>query len=167
MFAVTLAPGAWTPLVAFAIAAASDYVDGPLARRAGGPTRYGVLLDAGADVAFVVTALAAGAAQGRIARAVPVAVVCAAAPYLVATARRTRVTGAPSPAYSAVGHAAGVCNYALVGVLAGSVALPAPWWTAVLAASSGIVLALNVTAVLMRLRAASRPRRSEASNPGR
>ncbi len=152
VFAWTLADGAWTPLVTFVLAAVSDYVDGPLARRAGGATRYGVLLDSGADIAFVLVALTAGAATGRLAWIVPVAVVCAATPYLMATFRRSRVERRPARAFSAVGHWAGICNYALVGLVAGSTALPGSAWPAILALGSTVVVALNLGALALRLR---------------
>ena len=152
VYARSLDDGCWYPLVAFAIAAASDYVDGPLARRAGTPSRYGALLDSLADIVFVVLATTAGAVTGRLSWAVPVAIVGAGTPYLVATLRRTRA-GAEAPrAFSAVGHAAGVCNYALAGLLAGSVALAGPQWPPVLASASAVVVALNVTALAQRFR---------------
>jgi phosphatidylglycerophosphate synthase len=143
----------WTPLVAFAIAAVSDYVDGPLARRAGAPSRYGALLDSVADVVFVLAATTAGAATGRLSWAVPVAIVASAAPYLAATLRRTRASAEAPRAFSAVGHAAGICNYALAGLLAGGVALPGPQWPPLLASASAVVIALNVAAVAQRVRA--------------
>jgi phosphatidylglycerophosphate synthase len=152
VFASALGQGGWTPVVAFALAAASDYVDGPLARRAGGPSAYGVLLDSGADIAFVLVALTAGVLDGRLSWTVPAAIACAAAPYLVATLRRSRREGHPARAYSRVGHWAGICNYALVGFLAGSVALPGSIWDALLPPGSAVVVALNLGAVAMRLR---------------
>jgi phosphatidylglycerophosphate synthase len=152
VFARTLADGSWTPLVAFALAATSDYVDGPLARRAGGASRYGVLLDSSADIVFVLVALSAGVVGGRLVWIVPVAVACAAAPYLAATLLRSRATGGPARAYSAVGHWAGICNYALAGLVAGSAALPGPVWPGMLLVGSAVVIALNLSAVGMRLR---------------
>jgi phosphatidylglycerophosphate synthase len=136
----------------FALATVSDLVDGPLARRAGGATTYGVLLDSGADVLFVLVASTTGVAVGRLSAIVPVAIACSSIPYLVATVRRSRATGGPTRAYSAIGHWAGICNYALVGLLAGSVALPAPAWAPVLALGTGVVVALNVAAVVLRFR---------------
>jgi CDP-diacylglycerol--glycerol-3-phosphate 3-phosphatidyltransferase len=152
VFAAALAPGTWTPLAAFAVAALSDYVDGPLARRAGGPTRDGVVLDSVADIVFVLVACGAGAAQGRLSWVVPLAIACAAMPYLVATLRQGQVARGPARAYSVVGHAAGVCNYALVGLLAGSMALPGAAWTTLVWLGSAVVVALNVAAVVGRLR---------------
>lgn len=152
MFAATLAAGSWTPLVAWALAAVADFVDGPLARRAGAPSAYGVLLDSGADIAFVVIALAAGAATGRLSWLVPAAIVCAATPYLVASLRGSRARDAPVRAFSRVGHWGGVCNYALAGLLAGSVALPGAIWSVLLPFGSGFVVVLNLAAVALRMR---------------
>jgi phosphatidylglycerophosphate synthase len=152
VFACALPGGGWTPLDVFGLATASDYVDGPLARRAGGPSAYGVLLDSGADIAFVLLALSSGVALGRLSWIVPLAIACSAGPYLVATLRRSRDVGAPVRAYSAVGHWAGVCNSALVGLLAGSVALPGAAWGALLPFGSAVVVALNVAAMALRAR---------------
>jgi len=151
VFARTLADGCWHPLIAFAVAAASDYVDGPIARRAG-PTRYGALVDSVADIVFVLVALLAGVATGRLSWTVPAAIVCSATPYLIAMIRQPPADDGTARAYSAVGHAAGVCNYALVGFLAGSVALPWPHWPSLLGAASAVVIALNLAALGQRFR---------------
>lgn len=152
IYARSLEDGGWWPLVAFALAAASDYVDGPLARRAGAPSRHGTLVDSVADVVFVLVGTTAGAVTGRLSWAVPVAIAGSATPYLVATLRRTRAHDDAPRAYSAVGHAAGVCNYALVGLLAGSVALPGTGWPPLLSSASAVVVALNATALVQRFR---------------
>jgi phosphatidylglycerophosphate synthase len=152
VYAASLDDGCKRPLVAFALAVLFDWVDGPIARRAGAETRHGALLDSGADIVFVLAATGAGAASGRLSWLVPIAIAAAATPYLVATLRRVRAHD-PSPrAYSAVGHAAGVCNYALAGLLAGSVALPLPSWPSLLTGASTVVVFLNLTAVAQRLR---------------
>ena len=152
VYATSLDDGCKRPLIAFALAVLFDWVDGPIARRAGAETRHGALLDSGADIVFVLVATGAGAATGRLSWLVPIGIAAAATPYLVATLRRTRAHD-PSPrAYSAVGHAAGVCNYALAGLLAGSAALPSPSWPSLLAGASAVVAFLNLTAVLQRLR---------------
>jgi phosphatidylglycerophosphate synthase len=147
---MALARGGWEALGLFALAAASDYLDGPLARRAGGASAYGTVLDNAADILFVLIATSAGAARGALATAVPVAIGCAAVAYALASIRRRR-SGEAARAYSAIGHAAGVCNYALVGLLAGSVALPGPAWPPILAAGGAVVVALNLGAVALRL----------------
>jgi phosphatidylglycerophosphate synthase len=151
VFPMALARGGWEALGLFALAAASDYLDGPLARRAGGGSTYGTLLDNVADIAFVLVATCAGVARGALAGAVPAAIACAAVAYALASIRRTRSAGEPARAYSVIGHAAGVCNYALVGLLAGNVALPGPAWHTILASGGALVVALNLGAVALRL----------------
>jgi len=163
VFARTLAEGGWSPVAVFALAAASDYVDGPIARRAGGATRYGVLLDSGADVAFVTIASSAGAVLGRLSWFVPVSILASAVPYLVATWRWGRAHEAPARAYSAVGHAAGVSNYVLAGLLAGSTAVPDGPWPVLLGLGSAVVVGLNLTAVAARLASRARARRPSGS----
>jgi len=55
-------------------------------------------------------------------------------------------------ARSALGHAAGVLNYALVGLLAGVAVLPGRAWAPLLGAGGWIVVGVNLAAVLSRLR---------------
>ncbi len=149
-FPFALAAGGWTSLGVFAVAATSDYLDGPLARRSGRSTPYGALLDGVADIVFVLTGTIAAAVGGRLSWLVPLAIAGSATAYLVASVRQSRTSGRPARAYSLAGHAAGVCNYALVGLVAGSVALPSVVWPALLAAGGAIVVALNVGALLLR-----------------
>jgi len=115
------------------------------------------LLDSTADIAFVLIALAAGVLTGRLSWAVPASIMCAAAPYLVTMIRQRSAAG--PTARSAIGHAAGVFNYALAGLLAGSVAFPWPGWPLLLELGSAVVIALNLGAVVQRLRQ-RRPRTS-------
>ena len=142
--------GGWLPLALFTVAAVTDYVDGPIARRAAHPTRHGGVLDNLADVAFVLGGTAAGVAAGLLPWMVPVSIVLSVGAYLVASLRLS--TGAPGPrlARSRIGHAAGVANYAIVGLTAGAVALPWGGWHGVLALASVGTVALNVSAVVMR-----------------
>jgi len=76
--AAGLLPGAllrpacrWLPAALFAVAAATDFFDGVLARRGGGPTRHGAVLDNLADIAFVLAGTITGAALGLVPSAVP------------------------------------------------------------------------------------------------
>ena len=100
----------------------------------------------------MLLALSSGALAGRLSWIAPLAVACSATPYLVATLRRSRVEGGPVRAYSAIGHWAGICNYALAGLLAGSVALPDARWPMLLGLGSVVVVVLNLGAVALRLR---------------
>lgn len=139
--------GSWTPLILFAAAAASDFVDGRLARRAAIPSRHGAVLDVAADVTFVLAAGGSAAALGLVPWAAPAAIALAAGAYAFAALGR----GGLAPARSGIGHAAGVLNYALVGLVAGAAALPGPLWPPLLYAASLVVIAVNLTAVLQRL----------------
>lgn len=157
-----MARGGWAALAVFVAAALSDYLDGPLARRGGPATPYGAILDNVADIAFVLIGTSAAAAAGAIGWIVPLAIACSATAYALASLSRTRAAGAPVRAYSAIGHAAGVCNYALVGLFAGSVALPGGAWPAILAVGSATVVALNLGAVALRWLPGLRARASRA-----
>lgn len=117
-------PGPW-PLVVFTAAALTDFFDGRVARRAGGASRAGQVLDSVADILFVGTALLLFAAVGRISWLVPVAVAGAVAAYVRDSWRRARSAGAVELDRTTVGHAAGVLNYVLVGFVAGELAFPA------------------------------------------
>jgi phosphatidylglycerophosphate synthase len=150
LFPWALVAAPWAAPLLFVVAAASDYLDGIVARRGRGPTAHGAILDNVADVAFVLAGTAAGARLGLVPVAVPVAIALAVAGYALASARRG------TPARSALGHAAGVANYALAGLVAGAVAWPGRPWSVVLAGASAVVVALNLGAVLARAVAISR-----------
>jgi phosphatidylglycerophosphate synthase len=141
----------WLPAGLFAFAAASDFLDGRIARAVGRPTRYGAVLDNVADIAFVLAATGAGAAAHLVPWAVPAAIALAFAGYAAASARGRARGGAWDLARSRVGHAGGVLNYALAGLVAGAVALPGAAWASVLGVASALVIAVNLAAVLGRL----------------
>ena len=115
--------GAWTPLELWTVGAASDLLDGPLARRLGSATRHGALLDSLADVVFVLGAAFGGVALGLLSGWVPAAIAVAFGAYALASVATE--AGAAVRAYTRIGHAAGVCNYLLAGLLAAAVAWPA------------------------------------------
>lgn len=143
--------GSVVPLALFAVAAASDFLDGPLARRTGGASRHGAILDNVADVAFVLAATAMGARLGLVPWAAPGAIGLAFGAYLLASAAGSARRGAFGLARSHVGHAAGVCNYVLAGLVAGALALPGAAWLSLLRAASVVVVAVNLAAVLGRV----------------
>jgi phosphatidylglycerophosphate synthase len=143
--------GAWTPLVLFGMAAASDFADGVIARRAGAASAHGAVLDVVADVAFVVGATAAAASLGLVWPLVPAAIAVSVAAYAIASVGRARRRRRVDLARSRLGHAAGVLNYALVGLVSGAVALPGPVWPVLLATGSALVVAANLGAVAARL----------------
>ncbi|MBI4518146.1 MAG: glycosyltransferase family 39 protein [Deltaproteobacteria bacterium] len=115
------APGAagarWGALLLFFIIAASDLLDGHLARRAGATSIRGRVLDHGADILFVLTALATYVARGVTPWWVPAAVAAAFGVY-AGDFWLSQTRNWPAPAgRSRIGHRGGVLNYALIGVL--------------------------------------------------
>jgi phosphatidylglycerophosphate synthase len=139
------------PLGLFVVAAATDFFDGIVARRTGGPTAHGAVLDNVADIAFVLAGTATAAAFGLVPAAVPAAIVVSVAAYALASLRRSRRGPSVALARSRVGHAAGVLNYALLGLVAIALAVPARW-EGVLRVASLVTVAVNLAAVLGRLR---------------
>ncbi|TMA65211.1 MAG: hypothetical protein E6J69_13630 [Deltaproteobacteria bacterium] len=152
--------GAWLPLGLWSVGAATDLLDGPLARRLGGGTRHGALLDNAADVLFVLGAASTGAALGLLPSRVPVAIAVSFGAYALASAAGRAEA---ARAYTRIGHAAGVCNYLLAGLLAAVVARPGPGWGPVLDAAGLVVLGVNGAAAAVQ--AADAVRRARA-RPG-
>jgi phosphatidylglycerophosphate synthase len=146
----TLTRGGWTPLVLFTIAAVTDYVDGPLARRAGRDARHGAILDVAADVTFVLMGLITAATLDLVSWAAPAAVVVSVTAYALASLRLNPRLGGPRLARSRLGHAAGVGNYVLVGFACGAVALPESFWPSLTSLTGVLVAVLNLAAVLAR-----------------
>jgi CDP-diacylglycerol--glycerol-3-phosphate 3-phosphatidyltransferase len=103
--------------VTFALVAASDYFDGPLARRAGRASERGRRWDSWADIVFLETALVAAVALGLTPWWVPASIAASFGWYVIDSWWRTRDTRRPALVASRLGHFGGVCNYVLVGVL--------------------------------------------------
>jgi phosphatidylglycerophosphate synthase len=140
------------------LAAASDYLDGPLARR-GRATRYGALFDNVADVAFVLGGLATAAWLGLVPWLVPGAVALAVVDYGRASFEASRGMVAPTLARSRVGHLAGVVNYACLGVVCARLAWPGVVAPVALLVIEVSTVGINVAAVVVRAvgRARARP----------
>ena len=100
----------------FAGAAASDVWDGRLARRWASVSRAGRVFDHFADITFILAALSTYAVIGLAPWWVPAAIGGSFAFYVFDSWART-TSGAPSLIGSRIGHAAGVLNYSLIGVL--------------------------------------------------
>jgi len=96
-------------------AAASDFVDGRIARRMGHANGFGKWLDALADIAFILTALSSEALAGAIPIYVPVLIACSFAQYAIDSVAISRSS---TPVKSGLGHWGGVINFALVLALA-------------------------------------------------
>jgi len=158
LFVAALGDGGWLAVGVFALAAASDFADGRLARRGGRATAHGAVLDAAADIVFVLAGSARAARLGLVSWAVPAAIAGSAGAYALVSVLRSRRAGGMELARSRVGHAAGVANYAVVGLAAGSRALPARAWSGALAAAAALAVALNLGAVGARLLRPTAPR---------
>ena len=102
--------------VLFVVLAASDVYDGRLARRYDSVSRGGRTFDHVADIVFILGALSAYAMQGLVPWWVAASVGASFAFYVLDSWLLT--AAAPTLIGSRVGHLAGICNYALVGLLA-------------------------------------------------
>jgi len=153
-FALSLEMSATLPLVIALLAAASDFVDGRLARRLGASSPAGAVLDVVGDGVFVLAALAALASVAVVSWLLPAAVALALTGLAIAWRRRARSSPggtAPAPRGPAdrAGHAAGIANYAVV-IAAGVVLAgwsPGGW---LLPASVAVAL-LNLSPLALRL----------------
>jgi phosphatidylglycerophosphate synthase len=96
-------------------AAVSDFADGRIARWMGHADGIGRWLDAIADIAFVLTALASEAMAGIIPFYIPVLISCSFAQYAIDS---IAIRGSAVPVRSRLGHWGGIVNFALVLTLA-------------------------------------------------
>jgi len=143
--------GGSLPAACWVLAAASDYVDGPLARRTGTPSRHGPLLDNLADIAFVLGGLGTAAALGLVPWLVPGAILLAVVDYARAAFEASRGMVPARLARNRVGHVAGVLNYACLGVVCARLAWPGATPAIVLTAVELATIAVNVAAVVVRM----------------
>jgi phosphatidylglycerophosphate synthase len=141
----------WTPVVLFAVGALTDFFDGVVARRGRGPTARGAVLDNAADIVFVLAGAGTGAVLGLVSPLVPVAIATAFGAYAVASVRGSVREGRWRIARSAIGHAAGVLNYALTGLVVAAVVWPVRPVTGLVGVAGGIVVAVNAAAVVGRV----------------
>jgi phosphatidylglycerophosphate synthase len=105
----------WLAVLVFAAVAASDVIDGRLARRWGSASAAGRTFDHLADIGFILAALWTYARLGLVPWWVPAAIASSFTVYLVASWSRPTARGGLIG--SRVGHIGGVCNYVLIGVL--------------------------------------------------
>ena len=154
---VALMRGGVVPALLWIVAAATDYLDGPLARRTGTVTRHGMLLDNVADIAFVLGGLGAAAAMGIVPWLVPAAVLLAVVDYGRAALEVAHNVADARIVRSRFGHAAGVMNYACLGVVCARVAWGDVVPALVLLAADLGTIAVNVGAVIERVVLRSRP----------
>ena len=116
------APGAllaWVAAVLFAIIAASDVIDGRVARAAGTASNWGRTFDHGADIFFILGTLGTYAWIGIIPWWVPASIALAFTLYVLDASRGAAPTNMRRLA-GRIGHVGGVCNYIVIGVLIGN-----------------------------------------------
>ncbi|MBY0274255.1 CDP-alcohol phosphatidyltransferase family protein [Candidatus Binatia bacterium] len=152
-YVIAFEVSAWLPLVLALAAAASDFVDGRLARRLGAASGTGAVLDVVGDGVFVVIALSALASLRIVTWLLPIAVVLALGGLALASLRGRAGSLEPprrrGPADRA-GHAAGIVNYGAV--LAGSAAVAGVIDGAWILPASVAVAALNLAPLVLRVR---------------
>lgn len=113
------APPAWVAALLFVVIAASDVIDGRVARAAGTASTWGRAFDHGADIFFVLSTFVTYASIGVVAWWVPASVTIAFALYVVDARGAVPPTAARRLA-GRIGHIGGVCNYIVIGVLIGN-----------------------------------------------
>jgi phosphatidylglycerophosphate synthase len=95
--------------------AASDLLDGWIARRTASASHFGRWLDGAADIVFILVALSCEAYAGVIPFYLPALV---AASFVQYAADSVLIRGSMVPIKSRLGHQAGILNYVIVIVLA-------------------------------------------------
>jgi len=171
-YVLALEMSAVLPLEIAVVAAASDFVDGRIARRVRSASRTGAVLDVVGDGVFVLAALAALAAGSVVSWLLPFAVLLGLSGLALATWRGRRSPGTADggdavprvrgPADRA-GHAAGIVNYALV--IAASVAVAGWVDGAWLMPASVAVAVLNLSPLALRASRGSRGGSRTAARP--
>jgi len=131
----------WPAAVTVALAVATDWYDGRLARR-GDPASYGALLDHGADACFVVAGLSALAAAGRVTPWLAPLVALAFAQY----AFDSRAHRGEPLRGSAIGRANGIAYYVLLALTIAYEACSMSWPSASWTVTASGVLALTTLA---------------------
>src|SRR5690606_7439454 len=115
----------WPAAIPFAAIAASDLLDGRLARRFGSASHTGRPLDHGADIASLLSASLAYVAIGAVPWWVPAAIAASCAVYVTDSLRRSGAQ--PRLLASRAGHVGGVANFVLIGILIGNRSLGLAW----------------------------------------
>lgn len=107
-----VSPGAYPAFAMLAVAAAAtDFIDGRIARRLGVTHEAGGWLDSIADVIFVLAALGCYASQHQLPWSIPLLIAASFAQYAFDSLWFHR---AGTPVRSRLGHWGGIINYALV-----------------------------------------------------
>jgi len=143
----------------FAVAVATDFADGWVARRRGEASSFGGLADHAVDATFVSAGSAALAWTGALPAALPPLIAIAFVQYVLdSNLVRTKALRA-----SALGRWNGIAYYAIVGVPIVRDALGVRWPASDVVRLAGwLLVATTLVSIADRLRAALRGRRSAA-----
>jgi len=125
----------------FGLIAASDLLDGWMARRRREASAFGRVLDHLCDVGFILVALGVFAGQGWAPWWLPAAIVWAFGLYALRSWWWTPATSGPTLIGSRLGHLGGILNYGMVGLIAFDVCLGRPLWAAGVTLFASILLA--------------------------
>jgi phosphatidylglycerophosphate synthase len=144
--------GALLALVVFAVAAATDYVDGALARASGSASRRGRVFDHGADALLLFPSFWVLAVAGRLPVALPLAAMTAFGLYVLDGWRRGGGSlGAIELTNSRSGALGGVLNYVIAGAAVIAAVLDVSRIDQAIRAAAFGVAAVNAVAALERL----------------
>jgi CDP-diacylglycerol--glycerol-3-phosphate 3-phosphatidyltransferase len=114
----------------FGLMAASDMLDGWVARRRQQASPFGRALDHFCDVGFILTALSMFTWQGWVPWWLPAAIAWAFALYALRSWWFTAGTTGPTLIGSRLGHLSGILNYGAVGLVTLDLCLGRPLWAA-------------------------------------
>ena len=140
----------------FALAVATDFADGAVARRSGGASRLGGLFDHATDALFVTLGLSALALRGELTPLLPLLVALAFAQYAV----DSRVTEGRALRGSPLGRWNGIAYYVLLGIPVVRDALGLGWPPAAWVSALALVLVLSTLASMALRFSAGRSARS-------
>lgn len=149
--ALPSARAGWLPFGLYLAAAASDYLDGILARATGTASRRGRLFDHGADAALLFPAFWVLAARGRLPLILPLAAMTAFALYVVDGWRRGGSLARIDLVGSRSGALGGVLNYGIAGAAAAAVALELRSFDRAIYVAAFVVAAVNGVAACERV----------------
>jgi phosphatidylglycerophosphate synthase len=139
------------PLVLYALAAATDYLDGRLARAGGTASRRGRVFDHGADALVLFPAFWVLALRGRLPTVLPVAAMIAFALYVLHGWQRGGSLRHMDLTSSRSGALGGVLNYVVVGAASAAVWLDVRPLDQAIYAAAYAVAAINLAAAFERL----------------
>jgi len=125
-----------TALLLVAVAAATDLIDGWVARRTNSASERGRWFDHVADIIFLLAGFVALALIGAVSAVAPAAITAAFSFYVVDSLRQSKTR---SLVASRLGHMAGVMNYVVLGTVVFSLATDGtivPSWLTTIAVGS-------------------------------